>query len=76
MLFIAPPLVGFVTLAVYVALGNELTLATAFSTLSYINIVRFPLLLIPMAFSLLGEGRASFRRLESFLEQEECPRQV
>lgn len=71
-LFVAPSIVGAVTLAVYVALGNSLTLETAFSTLSYINIVRFPLLLIPNAFALLGEGRASMKRIEYYLRQQDA----
>jgi hypothetical protein len=40
---------------VHVALGNELTLETTFLIFSFVSIIRFPLLLIPHAFSLYFE---------------------
>lgn len=75
-LFVAPTIVGFATLGVYVLLGNTLTLSTALSTLTYIAVVRFPLLLIPQAYSLLAEARTSLRRMEDFFALEECPREL
>ena len=66
--FLLAPFVGFVTLWVYVALGNTLSLETSFMTLSFFNILRFPLLLIPHAVALLFEGVVSVERIERFLQ--------
>ena len=69
--FLLAPIVGFVTLWAYASFGNELTLETSFMVLSFINILRFPLLLIPHAVALLAEGLVSIQRIESFLVQPE-----
>jgi ABC-type multidrug transport system fused ATPase/permease subunit len=74
--FLLAPFVGFVTLWVYVALGNTLSLETSLMTLSFFNILRFPLLLIPHAVALLFEGVVSIERIERFLllpEHESAP---
>ena len=49
--FVAPTLVPFVTLASFSAFGNELTLEKTFLTISFISILRFPLLLIPQSYA-------------------------
>eukprot|EP00040_Diaphanoeca_grandis_P032579 m.197814 g.197814 ORF g.197814 m.197814 type:complete len:1463 (-) comp32668_c0_seq4:261-4649(-) len=72
-LFIAPTLVPFVTMVTYEALGNTLTLEVTFLTISFVSILRFPLLLIPTAYSLYFEMRVSLARIESFLALREVP---
>ena len=53
--FVAPTLVPFVTLASYSAFGNELTLEMTFLTISFISVLRFPLLLIPQSYAFYFE---------------------
>lgn len=45
--------VGLMSLASYVLLGNDLTARTAFVSLSYFQILRFPMMGIPMMISAL-----------------------
>ena len=73
-LYFMPSLVPYITLITYVALGNELTLEVTFLTFSFISILRFPLLLIPHAFSLLFEAKVSLGRIEAYLRLPEAPR--
>jgi len=73
-LFAVPTLVAVVTLHVArVWFRHPLNLVICLKTLSYLNILRFPLLLIPYALSLLFEARASIARIETFLDLPECP---
>jgi ABC-type multidrug transport system fused ATPase/permease subunit len=73
MLFVMPTIVPFVTLAAYQALGHDLTIEVTFVTFSFISILRFPLLLIPHAFSLFYEAKVSINRIEAFLALPESP---
>eukprot|EP00966_Prymnesium_polylepis_P276705 6392811-Prymnesium_polylepis.1 len=60
----------FVTLAtflVYSALGNKLTAATAFTSLSLFQIIRFPLLIVPMIITRLIDISVVNKRLSRFL---------
>lgn len=66
--FTAIPL--FVTLAtflVYSALGNKLTAATAFTSLSLFQIIRFPLLVVPMMITRVIDLSVVNGRLSRFL---------
>lgn len=61
----------FVTLVMYVVLGNEITSQKAFVTIAYFNYVRTTLVEFwPMAVSSVAEGWVSLRRVEEFLVQE------
>ena len=74
-LFSTPTLVAVLTLTLArILFHNPLDLIVCLKTLSYLNILRFPLLLIPHALSLLFEARASLSRIETFLNLSECPR--
>lgn len=70
--FVLPTLISFATLATYVALGNTLKLETVVITLSFINVLRFPTLLIPHAISLAFEALVALQRIEAFLSLPEA----
>jgi hypothetical protein len=53
------------------AAGNELTPDRAFLTVTLLNIMRFPLAVLPGLVSGLAEVRVSVRRLMDFLAREE-----
>ena len=60
----------FVTLATFImysALGNKLTAATAFTSLSLFQIIRFPLLIVPMIITRLIDLSVVNKRLSRFL---------
>eukprot|EP00039_Didymoeca_costata_P003406 m.67460 g.67460 ORF g.67460 m.67460 type:complete len:1335 (+) comp11890_c0_seq2:239-4243(+) len=73
-LFVSPSLVPAVTIVCYVGFGNDLTLDDAFLAISFFSIVRFPTLIIPLAYSMYHETVASLSRIEAFLEEIEAPR--
>jgi len=67
-LFTATPLlVTLCTFAVYTILGNKLTAATAFTALSLFNILRFPLLVIPMMITRVIDLMVVNKRLSKFM---------
>lgn len=66
-LFTATPLlVTLATFALYTILGNKMTAATAFTALSLFNILRFPLLVIPMMITRVVDLMVVNRRLSRF----------
>ena len=67
----APALVASVTLAVYSALGNQLSPAKVFTALALFNQLRFPLIFYPMVINTLAEGKPSLARLTKFFNSEE-----
>jgi ATP-binding cassette subfamily C (CFTR/MRP) protein 5 len=66
-----PSIVSFLTFSVYIALGNNLTSAIAFTTISLYNVARFPLTMMPLSIKSLAEAKIAYRRLTNFLSQEE-----
>eukprot|EP00041_Stephanoeca_diplocostata_P026627 m.720956 g.720956 ORF g.720956 m.720956 type:complete len:1460 (+) comp23010_c0_seq3:362-4741(+) len=72
-LFVAPALIPSTTIAVYVALGHELTLEVTFLAISFFSIVRFPTLIIPMAYSMYHEMMVSLARIEAYLALPDAP---
>eukprot|EP01050_Picozoa_sp_SAG11_P032224 SAG11_NODE_10373_length_836_cov_1.264586_1_plen_167_part_10 len=66
-----PLIVTVITLAVYSALGNELTASTAFPAMALLQLLREPLARYPYVLTnLFVEGRTALDRLESFLNTE------
>eukprot|EP00041_Stephanoeca_diplocostata_P028197 m.790864 g.790864 ORF g.790864 m.790864 type:complete len:1581 (+) comp23327_c0_seq3:295-5037(+) len=64
----APFLVSLVTFAVYTkALGNELTPETAFVALALFNLLRFPLVMLPMLITSIVQAQVSVSRLTEFM---------
>ena len=66
-----PTLVSLTGFGVYIALGNQLTAATAFTALSLFNILRFPLTMLPNVINNVVEASVSIRRIREFLLTEE-----
>merc|ERR1719218_344433 len=65
--FTATPLiVTSATFVVYAALGNTLTAATAFTSLSLFNILRFPLTVVPMMITRVIDLQVVNKRLSKF----------
>jgi ABC-type multidrug transport system fused ATPase/permease subunit len=71
-------LVGIFTFTAYIAIGNDLDVATALTSLALFEILRFPLYMLPNVINNIVEAQVSFNRIQSFLlekEQEIVPSQ-
>lgn len=66
-----PLLVSIVTFATYIAVGNELDVATALTSLALFEILRFPLFMLPNVLNNLVEAKVSIDRVQSFLLEPE-----
>eukprot|EP01125_Pyxidicula_operculata_P021279 TRINITY_DN812_c2_g1_i1.p1 TRINITY_DN812_c2_g1~~TRINITY_DN812_c2_g1_i1.p1 ORF type:complete len:1539 (-),score=311.37 TRINITY_DN812_c2_g1_i1:20-4636(-) len=66
-----PLFVSVITFAVYSAQGNELTSQVAFTSLALFNLLRAPLILLPMVITSVIELRVSVERLRTFLSKKE-----
>lgn len=66
-----PLLVSITTFVTYVALGNNLDVATALTSLALFEVLRFPLFMLPQVINNLVEARVSVDRVQSFLLQVE-----
>jgi ABC-type multidrug transport system fused ATPase/permease subunit len=70
-----PTIVSLITFLLYsVVTKSTLTTSVAFSALSLFNILRFPIMILPVTIMLLVSARASLDRLEQFFDAEELPR--
>jgi ATP-binding cassette subfamily C (CFTR/MRP) protein 1 len=69
---VAPFVVGLGAFTYYiVADGNKLTASVAFVTLSYLNIMRIPLAMLPMIIVFLIQASVSMKRVNKFMNNEE-----
>ncbi|KAK9802963.1 hypothetical protein WJX72_012534 [[Myrmecia] bisecta] len=68
-----PVIVSVATFAAYVLLGNQLTAAKAFTSLSLFTVLRMPLFQLPQLITQLVNARVALQRLQSFLVAEEQP---
>ncbi|CAK4506852.1 unnamed protein product [Aphanomyces euteiches] len=66
-----PAFVTIATFATYVYLGNTLDIGTALTSLALLNILRFPLFMLPQVINEWAEAQVSFNRLEEFFLMEE-----
>lgn len=66
-----PLAVAICTFTTYVALGNNLDVATALTSLALFEILRFPLFMLPMIITNLVEAKVSVDRIQSFLLEAE-----
>lgn len=72
MIYTALPLaVAICTFTTYIALGHNLDVATALTSLALFEILRFPLFMLPMIISNLVEAKVSVDRIQSFLLEPE-----
>lgn len=58
-----PVFVSFLSFLTYVAIGNELTAAKAFTSIALFNLLRFPLNVFPMMISLITESAVALSRI-------------
>ena len=65
-----PPLASVVTFISYVLDDNELTAATAFTTMSLFFLIRMPFVILPMAVPALAECLVAFERFSQYFELE------
>ncbi len=68
---VAPFVVGLGAFAYYVLVGNTLTAQAAFVTLSYLNIMRMPLAMLPMMMVFLIQCNVSLKRINKFMNNDE-----
>ena len=68
---VVPTLVLITSFATFVLNGNELTGVKAFVTLSYMNILRIPLGLLPYSITWIVQALVSLKRIEKFLNNDE-----
>lgn len=66
-----PTVVSFVSFFAYVASGNELTAANAFTSIALFNLLRFPLNVLPNVISSCTQGWVSCMRLQRFFLRSE-----
>jgi ABC-type multidrug transport system fused ATPase/permease subunit len=70
--FVSSLLIIAATFSVYIATDDVLVSAKAFTVLSLFNVLRFPLIMLPMTLKFVGECWVAFQRIEGFLEQQEA----
>ena len=68
---VAPFVVGLGAFSYYVLAGNTLTAGGAFVTLSYLNIMRMPLAMLPMMMVFLIQCNVSLKRINKFMNNDE-----
>jgi ABC-type multidrug transport system fused ATPase/permease subunit len=69
-----PLLVSISTFATYIALGHQLDVATALTSLALFDLLRFPLFMLPQVLNNVVEARVSVDRIQSYLlEPEKVP---
>ena len=72
-LFLASPvLVAITAFATFVAMGNELTASKAFPALALFNLIRFPIMMLPMIINQVINAKVSGKRLQDFFDSEEA----
>ncbi|KAJ7062906.1 hypothetical protein C8F01DRAFT_986153 [Mycena amicta] len=67
---------SLVSFAMYVWLGNELTVGKAFTALAIFSSIRTPLNVLPMYIVHLLESAVALKRISTFLEEDEVTEQV
>lgn len=71
-LFMAiPSLISITTFIVYSALGNAISAEIIFPAIAYMNVLRFPLLLLPMIINQLAQVKVSGKRLSALFNAKE-----
>ncbi|CAE6448018.1 unnamed protein product [Rhizoctonia solani] len=70
---LAPTMVAVVSFLCYVALGNELTISVAFTSIALFNMLKNPLNIIPQWIVTTMQAGVSLSRIAAFLSEEEVP---
>ncbi|KAJ3283942.1 hypothetical protein HDU79_008643, partial [Rhizoclosmatium sp. JEL0117] len=68
---IVPSFVNVITFSVYRSLGNAVTAAAIFSTLSIVNLIKLPIAIAPLNVQMMFGGLVSLERLAQFLAVED-----
>ncbi|VDB84771.1 unnamed protein product [Peniophora sp. CBMAI 1063] len=66
----SPTLASVIAFLVYAAAGHQLNAAAIFSSLSLFQLLRMPLMLLPMSFSAIADARNAIGRLQAVFEAE------
>ena len=75
-LFSVPSLVAVFTIFLAHYMEQPLSLVVVLKMLSYLNILRFPLLIIPLSLGNIFQALVSLKRMEEFLMLPEAPRRI
>lgn len=75
-LFSVPSLVAVLTIYLAHVMGQRLSLVVVLKMLSYLNILRFPLLIIPLALGNIFQAIVSLKRVEDFMLLPEAPKKL
>ncbi|KAJ1514976.1 Multidrug resistance-associated protein 1 [Coelomomyces lativittatus] len=68
---VIPALTAIVVFAVYANVGNTLTASVVFTSLAYFNLLRLPLMFLPMMLSFAVDAKVALNRVALFLNAEE-----
>ncbi|CEM14566.1 unnamed protein product [Vitrella brassicaformis CCMP3155] len=74
--FCGPVLIAAVVFVLYVSLGNTLSVEKTFTVLAFLNLLRVPLALWPMAMKNVSDGLTSIGRLQQYLQRQEIEHKV
>ncbi|KAF8717299.1 P-loop containing nucleoside triphosphate hydrolase protein, partial [Rhizoctonia solani] len=70
---LAPTMVAVVSFTSYIALGNELTVSVAFTSIALFNMLKNPLNIIPQWIVTTMQAGVSLARIAAFLSEDEVP---
>ena len=70
-LLLVPLVMSVVVFASYAGRGQDMTPAVVFTTISLINVIRWPFTMLPMALGALGQAIVALNRIEKFLQTPE-----
>ena len=73
LMFSTPILVAGGTFLVYIALGHSLTVAEVYSVFAILNVLNFPLSVLPKAINGATQANVGLVRLQDFLAKAELP---
>lgn len=68
---VVPTAVSLCTFAMYVLLGNKLSVSRVYTSLALFNILRFPLMMVPRAIGSAVEAMLSVERIGNYLASQE-----
>lgn len=68
-----PILVAIAAFWTFTAQGNTITADIAFPALAYFDLLRFPIIMLPMQVMNFINARVAVKRLQSFMNAEEVP---
>lgn len=66
-----PILVTYATFVLYSQLGNEVNLSSVFIVLSFLNVLRFPISILPQAVSAAMDASVALKRISTYLSKKQ-----